>query len=176
VIVSAWVLSMIYVLWANKRYDRIGSRVERCRGVRGSGGSEGLRNGDRCTKMAEGNCRLFRKPRCGKRWSGSIRCWEELFPAEQAARIVQLLVERVEVQLDGVNVRLRTAGLTKLVGELRERPIDCGTASQRRSQGRRAAAFSIQTVKPAMCARWAQATAARPDRTVCRTSKPSNCG
>jgi hypothetical protein len=56
VIVSAWVLSMIYVLWANKRYDRIGSRVERCRGVRGSGGSEGLRNGDRCTKMAEGNC------------------------------------------------------------------------------------------------------------------------
>jgi hypothetical protein len=44
--------------------------------------------------------------------------WDELFPAEQA-RIVQLLVERVEVQPDRLNVRLRTAGLTKLVDELR---------------------------------------------------------
>jgi hypothetical protein len=49
------------------------------------------------------------------------RLWDELFPAEQA-RIVQLLVERVEVQPDRLNVRLRTAGLTKLVDELRERP------------------------------------------------------
>ena len=47
--------------------------------------------------------------------------WDELFPAEQA-RIVQLLVERVEVHPDRVNARLRTAGLTKLVDELRERP------------------------------------------------------
>ena len=47
--------------------------------------------------------------------------WDELFPAEQA-RIVQLLVERVEVHPERVNVRLRTAGLTKLVDELRERP------------------------------------------------------
>jgi site-specific DNA recombinase len=47
--------------------------------------------------------------------------WDELFPAEQA-RIVQLLVERVEVHSDRVNVRLRTAGLTKLVDELHERP------------------------------------------------------
>jgi site-specific DNA recombinase len=46
--------------------------------------------------------------------------WDELFPAEQA-RIVQLLVERVEVHLDRVNVRLRTAGLTKLIDELHER-------------------------------------------------------
>ena len=46
--------------------------------------------------------------------------WDELFPAEQA-RIVQLLVERVEVHPDRVNVRLRTAGLTKLVDELHER-------------------------------------------------------
>ena len=45
--------------------------------------------------------------------------WDELFPAEQA-RIVQLLVERVEVQPDGPNLRLRTAGLTKLVDEVRE--------------------------------------------------------
>jgi site-specific DNA recombinase len=46
--------------------------------------------------------------------------WDELFPAEQA-RIVQLLVERVEVHPDRVNVGLRTAGLTKLIDELHER-------------------------------------------------------
>jgi site-specific DNA recombinase len=46
--------------------------------------------------------------------------WDELFPAEQA-RIVQLLVERVQVHPDRVNVRLRTAGLTKLIDELHER-------------------------------------------------------
>jgi len=48
--------------------------------------------------------------------------WDELFPAEQM-RIVQLLVERVEVHLDRLDVRLRTAGLTKLVDELRS-PAD----------------------------------------------------
>ena len=37
--------------------------------------------------------------------------WEELFPAEQA-RIVRLLVERVEVGPDGADIRLRVAGLT----------------------------------------------------------------
>jgi site-specific DNA recombinase len=47
--------------------------------------------------------------------------WDELFPAEQA-RIVQLLVERVEVHPDRVNVRLRTAGLTYLFAELRDGP------------------------------------------------------
>jgi site-specific DNA recombinase len=47
--------------------------------------------------------------------------WDELFPAEQA-RIVQLLVERVDIHPDSMNMRLRTAGLTKLVDELREQP------------------------------------------------------
>ena len=47
--------------------------------------------------------------------------WDELFPAEQA-RIVQLLVERIDIRPDSMNVRLRTEGLTKLVDELRERP------------------------------------------------------
>ena len=37
--------------------------------------------------------------------------WEELFPAEQA-RIVRLLVERVEVGPDGADIRLRVAGLS----------------------------------------------------------------
>jgi site-specific DNA recombinase len=48
--------------------------------------------------------------------------WGELFPAEQA-RIIQLLVERVDIALDSMNVRLRTSGLTKLVSELRERSV-----------------------------------------------------
>ena len=48
--------------------------------------------------------------------------WEELFPAEQA-RIVHLLVERVDVGTDGIAIRLRTAGLARVAAELRaERP------------------------------------------------------
>ena len=44
--------------------------------------------------------------------------WAELFPAEQA-RIVQLLVERVDFSLDGVAIRLRTSGIASLIGDLR---------------------------------------------------------
>jgi site-specific DNA recombinase len=43
--------------------------------------------------------------------------WDELFPAEQA-RIVQLLVERVDVDTTGIDVRLRTGGLRSMLGEL----------------------------------------------------------
>ena len=42
--------------------------------------------------------------------------WDELFPAEQA-RIVQLLIERVDVRMHGVEVRLRPNGLGGLVRE-----------------------------------------------------------
>ena len=45
--------------------------------------------------------------------------WNELFPAEQA-RIVQLLVERVDLHEDALEVRIRTEGLVSLVGELRQ--------------------------------------------------------
>ncbi len=44
--------------------------------------------------------------------------WDELFPAEQA-RIVQLLVERIDVSPDRVDIRLRTEGLANLVTDLR---------------------------------------------------------
>jgi site-specific DNA recombinase len=44
--------------------------------------------------------------------------WNELFPAEQA-RIVQLLVERVDLSPDGADIRLRADGLTNLVADLR---------------------------------------------------------
>ena len=43
--------------------------------------------------------------------------WDELFPAEQA-RIVQLLVERVDVRIQGVEVRLRPSGIAGLVREV----------------------------------------------------------
>jgi len=43
--------------------------------------------------------------------------WDELFPAEQA-RIVQLLVERVEVGVAGLKVRLRAQGLARMVRDL----------------------------------------------------------
>ena len=42
---------------------------------------------------------------------------DELFPAAQA-RIVQLLVERVDVHVDSVEVRLRPNGLSGLVCEV----------------------------------------------------------
>ena len=43
--------------------------------------------------------------------------WDELFPAEQA-RIVSLLVERVDIGTEGLNVRLRIDGLGGLAREM----------------------------------------------------------
>jgi site-specific DNA recombinase len=43
--------------------------------------------------------------------------WDELYPAEQA-RILQLLIERIDVAPDGISVRLHAAGLRSLVVEL----------------------------------------------------------
>ena len=53
--------------------------------------------------------------------------WAELFPAEQA-RIMKLLVERVDVQADGLEVRLRAEGLASLVAELRQQPAPAKAA------------------------------------------------
>jgi site-specific DNA recombinase len=50
--------------------------------------------------------------------------WDELFPVEQA-RIVQLLVERIEISPDGLDIRLRVEGLADLardLGQLRLTP------------------------------------------------------
>jgi len=44
--------------------------------------------------------------------------WDELFPAEQA-RIVQLLVERVEIGMDRLTIRLRANGLRSLEEQFR---------------------------------------------------------
>ena len=44
--------------------------------------------------------------------------WDELFPAEQA-RIVQLLVARLDVGDGGIDISLRMEGLTTVLQELR---------------------------------------------------------
>ncbi len=44
--------------------------------------------------------------------------WSELFPAEQA-RIIQLLVERVDLSEKGADITLRTEGLASLIHDLR---------------------------------------------------------
>src|SRR3954463_14107143 len=43
--------------------------------------------------------------------------WDELFPAEQS-RIIQLLVERVEIQPDRLSIKLCKNGLVSLANEL----------------------------------------------------------
>ncbi|MBI1291225.1 recombinase family protein [bacterium] len=54
--------------------------------------------------------------------------WDELFPAERA-RIVRLLVDRVDVRADGAAVRLRLDGLGGLVRDLAARELDAGRAA-----------------------------------------------
>ncbi|MBM3606197.1 MAG: site-specific recombinase, partial [Alphaproteobacteria bacterium] len=43
--------------------------------------------------------------------------WDELFPSEQA-RIAALLVERIDIGIEGLNVRLRIDGLSGLAREM----------------------------------------------------------
>ena len=43
--------------------------------------------------------------------------WDELFPAEQA-RVIQLLVERIDVSLAGLKMRLRVQGVARMVQDL----------------------------------------------------------
>jgi site-specific DNA recombinase len=51
------------------------------------------------------------------------RIWTELFPAEQA-RLVRLLVERVDVSELGIRVRLRTDGLRDVIHELQDPALE----------------------------------------------------
>jgi hypothetical protein len=46
--------------------------------------------------------------------------WDELFPAEQS-RIIQLLVERVEIQPDRLSIKLRKDGLVSLANEISQK-------------------------------------------------------
>jgi hypothetical protein len=54
--------------------------------------------------------------------------WEELYPAEQA-RILRLLIERIDVAPDGISVTLHAAGIRSLVAELADRPLRYTTIS-----------------------------------------------
>ena len=55
--------------------------------------------------------------------------WDELFPAEQA-RIVWLLVERVDISATGADIRLRVEGLASFVRDLAAVPPEAvGTAA-----------------------------------------------
>ena len=49
--------------------------------------------------------------------------WEELFPAEQA-RIIRLLVDRVDVGVGGADVRLELEGLASLARDLAATPVE----------------------------------------------------
>ena len=69
------------------------------------GSRTGARPGLPCIGARAGNALLQLDP-----------LWDELFPAEQA-RIVQLLVKRVEITEDGLDIRFRTDGLAGLVRE-----------------------------------------------------------
>jgi site-specific DNA recombinase len=46
--------------------------------------------------------------------------WDQLFPGEQA-RILQVLVQRVIVRLDGLEISLRVDGISSVVEDLRRR-------------------------------------------------------
>ncbi|MGY3032720.1 site-specific DNA recombinase [Bradyrhizobium sp. USDA 4354] len=53
---------------------------------------------------------------------GFDELWEELFPAEQA-RIVQLLVERIDIHAERLDITLKVQGLTSLSTELQPQPF-----------------------------------------------------
>ena len=53
---------------------------------------------------------------------GFDELWDELFPAEQA-RIVALLVERIEMHADRMDITLKIQGLTSLSSELQPQPF-----------------------------------------------------
>jgi site-specific DNA recombinase len=55
--------------------------------------------------------------------------WDELYPAEQA-RILRLLIERVDVAPDGISVTLHAAGIRSLVAELADQEPHAPAASE----------------------------------------------
>jgi hypothetical protein len=55
--------------------------------------------------------------------------WDELYPAEQA-RIMRLLIERIDVAPDGISVTLHAAGIRSLVAELGDQEAPALAASE----------------------------------------------
>jgi DNA invertase Pin-like site-specific DNA recombinase len=54
--------------------------------------------------------------------------WDELFPAEQA-RVVHLLVERVDIDVEGIDVRLRIEGLVHLARDMAATSLNSARAA-----------------------------------------------
>jgi hypothetical protein len=69
-------------------------------------------------KMAKKTPKGLTEQNVRERLAEFAALWSELFPAEQA-RLTQLLVARVQITAEGVDITLRTDGLTSLVQELR---------------------------------------------------------
>jgi site-specific DNA recombinase len=55
--------------------------------------------------------------------------WDELYPAEQA-RILRLLIERIDVASDGISITLHAAGIRSLVAELADQETPAPGASE----------------------------------------------
>jgi site-specific DNA recombinase len=55
--------------------------------------------------------------------------WDELYPAEQA-RILRLLIQRIDVAPDGISVTLHAAGIRSLVAELAGQEASALAASE----------------------------------------------
>ena len=55
--------------------------------------------------------------------------WDELYPAEQA-RILRLLLERIDVAPDGISPTLHAAGIRSLVAELADQGAPALAASE----------------------------------------------
>jgi hypothetical protein len=55
--------------------------------------------------------------------------WDELYPAEQA-RIMRLLIERIDVAPDGISITLHAAGIRSLVAELVDQDAPAPAASK----------------------------------------------
>jgi hypothetical protein len=53
--------------------------------------------------------------------------WDEIYPAEQA-RILRLLIERIDLAPDGISVTLHAAGIRSLVAELADQETPALTA------------------------------------------------
>jgi site-specific DNA recombinase len=53
--------------------------------------------------------------------------WDELYPAEQA-RIMRLLIERIDVAPDGISVTLYAAGIRSLIAELADQKASAPAA------------------------------------------------
>ena len=95
--------------------------------------------------------------------------WDELFPAEQA-RIVQLLVERVDVSPDGADIRLRTEGLANLTADLDAVRPEAGGRRDGQAEDQRA------TAAPSRCGcRFRSGSAAAGSSCSRPTARTSRC-